>query len=172
MLPRRNSNLEFGRRLGDRAQHQAQPRRGFVRQSMEVVSRRKLGHSHRDTLLCQVPGSPSHIQLHDPDMRRPGVGHRRNKTSGEIEYIYQPLQGFNEFRLLSLEPGDSHNPLYASIMVYSTTDRPVYQAISYAWGPGLKPYKVSTPQGTLRITASLDLALRAIEAETRRCSSG
>ncbi|GAB1318199.1 Heterokaryon incompatibility domain-containing protein [Madurella fahalii] len=86
--------------------------------------------------------------------------------------LYSPLdKGRKEIRLLSLYPGEAHDPLRCQLVVVGLHDAstPPFQALSYCWGSpaNRKPMQVLSSidgldlqQHVLHITASLDDALR------------
>ena len=66
-------------------------------------------------------------------------------------YTYSPLsQEKREIRLLKLYPGEAEDPLVGDLLTVSLNDRPVYDALSYVWGP-------PTPKYPLRINSSAGL---------------
>ncbi|KAI1245278.1 hypothetical protein MGN70_012168 [Eutypa lata] len=66
-------------------------------------------------------------------------------------YTYSPLsQEKREIRLLKLYPGEAEDPLAGDLLTVSLNDRPVYDALSYVWGP-------PTPKYPLRINSSAGL---------------
>ncbi|KAI0467146.1 hypothetical protein F4859DRAFT_526025 [Xylaria cf. heliscus] len=88
------------------------------------------------------------------------------KSSYDMKYTYRPLTHQN-IRLLELFPGDTldelkgklyHTPFYRTLR---------YQAISYAWGFGIKPFVLKTPEGVVGITASLCFGLRRLRQKDR-----
>ena len=86
-------------------------------------------------------------------------------------FEYQPLPDANHFRILALEPGDSDTSLNCKLEVVSIQDarQSEYEALSYAWGnddQSLRPF-ISCHGKCLRLTASLQSALRHIRSETK-----
>ncbi|CAJ2505055.1 Uu.00g124490.m01.CDS01 [Anthostomella pinea] len=67
----------------------------------------------------------------------------------------------NHFRILTLHPGITTAPLRGSLAVHELTAPPAYEAISYAWGPTTPTALLECSGRALRITGSLDTALRA-----------
>ncbi|KAM5358865.1 hypothetical protein ACJZ2D_014924 [Fusarium nematophilum] len=116
--------------------------------------------------LARFQELPEHILLRDPEKRH---SYRASQSSfvGEGKFVYQHLTGFNEFRLLQLYPGRPEESLRGSLSVHPISSRPQYSALSYCWGVNLKPYKLTTPDGTLEITASCDSALRSLRERDR-----
>lgn len=68
--------------------------------------------------------------------------------------LYKPLVGKDEIRLLRLEPGTSGG-LKGDLLRVHLDKNPAYEALSYAWGPPVKTYEITLPNGILRITESL-----------------
>ncbi|KAF2177739.1 hypothetical protein K469DRAFT_676716 [Zopfia rhizophila CBS 207.26] len=85
-------------------------------------------------------------------------------------YPYRPLRNHGEIRLLGLLPGKNEMPLEGTIHHVSLENPGEFLALSYAWGTATKPFVLSTPDGNIPITLSLDSALRSIrdaESPTR-----
>jgi hypothetical protein len=74
------------------------------------------------------------------------------------DFLYKPLVGKDEIRLLHLKHGKTGG-LKGQLLNIRLADNPTYEALSYAWGPPDKPYKITLPNGILRITKSLFTAL-------------
>ncbi|RFU27993.1 hypothetical protein B7463_g8347, partial [Scytalidium lignicola] len=74
-------------------------------------------------------------------------------------YKYQRLEHGKNIRLLKLFPGNRENPLQGSLVLTSLDAGEKYIAVSYTWGPALKPYHVHTRDGDIPIPASLSSAL-------------
>jgi len=79
-------------------------------------------------------------------------------------FLYDELASepdLQTIRLVELQPGKAADALRCSIQNISLTDNPVYEAISYCWGPGNAVDKVICDGGTyLPLNRSLSLALR------------
>jgi hypothetical protein len=69
-------------------------------------------------------------------------------------FSYKPVVGKEEIRVLRLEPGKTGG-LKGELVHVQLNDNPAYEALSYAWGPPVKPYAITLPNGNLRITESL-----------------
>ena len=74
-------------------------------------------------------------------------------------YKYSPLVEDRDIRLLELFPGENGTPLRGRMYHTSLEASEIYIAISYTWGPALKPYRLQTGHGDLPISASLYSAL-------------
>ncbi|KAK4206208.1 heterokaryon incompatibility protein-domain-containing protein, partial [Rhypophila decipiens] len=85
-------------------------------------------------------------------------------TSLNDIYIYHPLKKTRDIRLLKLEAGRGSDDL-AGTIIHASLDELAsveFHALSYRWGPNLKPKSISTPDGRLDITLSLWKALLSI----------
>ena len=80
---------------------------------------------------------------------------------------YKPLIGKEEIRLLRLEPGKTGG-LKGELLHVQLNDNPAYEALSYAWGPPVKPYEIALPNGILRITKSLFTGLIRLRRRGKR----
>lgn len=80
------------------------------------------------------------------------------------EYPYEPLppQMQDAIRLLVINPADNSEPLTGNFSVVSLDCSPRYEALSYVWGDPEKTEVLHTPEGCIRITASLHAALKRI----------
>jgi hypothetical protein len=96
------------------------------------------------------PLSSEHI-LHDSTLSAPK----------EPSYEYTPLPDTNSFRLLTIHPGESTEPLTLSLTPVHFSGRvPAYEALSYVWG--LEPgYETARCNGRLlkNVTTNLYKAL-------------
>jgi hypothetical protein len=79
-------------------------------------------------------------------------------TACSKDFLYKPLVGKDEIRLLHLKHGETGG-LKGQLLDVRLADNPTYEALSYAWGPPDKPYEITLPNGILRITKSLFTAL-------------
>ncbi|GFF23708.1 hypothetical protein IFM58399_00403 [Aspergillus lentulus] len=77
-------------------------------------------------------------------------------------YKYQPLEPSKGIRLLKLFPGKKESPLEGILFPTSLDAGDEYIAVSYTWGPALKPYRIRTEEGDIPIPASLYSALRQV----------
>nr|CEG03846.1 unnamed protein product [Fusarium acuminatum CS5907] len=94
-----------------------------------------------------------------------GAGPSRNngmtlRGSGDQgEYSYATLSSGNT-RLLYLLPGEKADQLQGVIVQAPHDGTETYSAVSYVWGTGQRTEQIMTPDGVVRITASLDSCLR------------
>lgn len=95
--------------------------------------------------------------------------HRRNRSSesqvntGQVNsiYSYKGLS-FGEIRLLELFPGNGETPLEGDIRHIPLESAGEYSALSYVWGPALKPFELQTSGGKILLTVALYSALKRI----------
>jgi hypothetical protein len=80
-------------------------------------------------------------------------------------YNYTPLK-IQQIRLLELFPGYDGDAIEGLIRHVSISEDPKFRAISYAWGPALKPFHVHTPEGSISLTLSLHAALKRLRSTT------
>ena len=132
--------------------------------------------------MAQFERDTPHISLEDrapvpagrPAKKRRLTRLQKSKTTlhdwpEDAPYEYQPL-AYRSFRLLELSPGNHDSPLRGTLVNHSlpsssspvTSASPTYTALSYQWGIGLTPFKLSTHEGSIAITLSLDRALRRV----------
>ena len=64
--------------------------------------------------------------------------------------FYRHLPGKDEIRLLCLEPGN-FGGLKGKLVHVHLADNPIYEALSYAWGPAFMSHEITLSQGILRI---------------------
>jgi hypothetical protein len=74
-------------------------------------------------------------------------------------YNYVPLK-LRQIRLLELLPGNDDDTVRGIVHHVSLAKHAAYKAISYTWGPALKPFRVYTVEGNIAITSSLHAALK------------
>ncbi|KAF1995054.1 hypothetical protein P154DRAFT_379511, partial [Amniculicola lignicola CBS 123094] len=85
-----------------------------------------------------------------------------SQTQRSGTYAYRPLRNHGEIRLIELLPGKGEMPLEGTIRHASLKNPGEFLALSYAWGTATKPFTLSTPEGSIPITISLDNALRRV----------
>ena len=105
---------------------------------------------------------------------RRGLGrilHRRNRSSqsqvdvGQVNPIYPYKRlSFGEIRLLELFPGTRELPLKGIIRYVPLESAGQYSALSYVWGPALRPFELQTAGGKVLLTAALHSALKRIRS--------
>lgn len=83
------------------------------------------------------------------------------------QYTYQLLHGVLDIRLLRLLPATDNEPLSCEIVTASLTSDIPFTALSYVWGSDVRCFTVKTSQGFIRITASLNAALRSLRSQTQ-----
>lgn len=89
-------------------------------------------------------------------------------------YQYSPLANDSDnIRVLDLFPGERNNPIRARLEICSLSDRPSYEAISYAWGSKNDNAGVTICEGgvdyTIQIPKSLYGALRQLRHQSGHC---
>ncbi|KUJ24526.1 uncharacterized protein LY89DRAFT_605205, partial [Mollisia scopiformis] len=52
------------------------------------------------------------------------------------EYTYTPFENTTEIRLLTIHAGKAEDPVTCSLDVWDLENEPIYEALSYCWGPG------------------------------------
>lgn len=83
------------------------------------------------------------------------------------EFHYLPLRE-GEIRLFVLFPGGYDDPLRGAICHMTFDNAGPYRALSYVWGPDHQSERnLGTPQGVLKIKASLGSALQRIRQKTK-----
>jgi len=75
-------------------------------------------------------------------------------------YWYSPLDGDRTIRLLTLSPGNHNEPISLTITHASLDQQPIYEALSYVWGPPLPSYPVRCNDGFLGVGQNLKDALQ------------
>ncbi|CZR62635.1 uncharacterized protein PAC_12532 [Phialocephala subalpina] len=78
-------------------------------------------------------------------------------------YTYKTLK-IQEIRLLELFPGQGDAPVQGIVSHVPVDKAANFCAISYAWGPALKPYFLQTSEGKVPLTTSLHSALKRIRS--------
>lgn len=85
--------------------------------------------------------------------------------SASPRYTYKPLK-LQQIRLLELLPGNEDDEIEGLVRHVSISEGPKFRAISYAWGPALKPFYLHTAEGNISLTSSLHAALKRLRSET------
>ncbi|KAH6708748.1 heterokaryon incompatibility protein-domain-containing protein [Leptodontidium sp. MPI-SDFR-AT-0119] len=75
-------------------------------------------------------------------------------------YEYSPLPTEPAIRLLDLSPGVENSPLRGSLKTFPLAEVPSYLALSYVWGSDEKPHAIQIGSFHVKITTSLNHALR------------
>ena len=75
-----------------------------------------------------------------------------------------PINPMTEIRIIELLPPVSSDPraLHCNLLTAKLSDRPSYEALSYAWGEAVFPETLQLPGGSRAITANLAAALREL----------
>jgi Heterokaryon incompatibility protein (HET) len=76
------------------------------------------------------------------------------------EYLYEPLSGFSEIRVLMLHPGNWNDDISCDLQIVSLAKPITYEAISYSWGEDKERHKIRCGQGFMEIRHNLFSALR------------
>ncbi|PMD19213.1 hypothetical protein NA56DRAFT_690559 [Hyaloscypha hepaticicola] len=92
------------------------------------------------------------------DTASEGENHYLADITGAKDRSYKPLVDKDEIRLLCLEPGD-YGELRGELVHIHLDESPVYETLSYAWGPPYNTCKIKLPDGILQITESLFMGL-------------
>jgi len=73
-----------------------------------------------------------------------------------------------EFRLVTLEPGKQPDFVQVSLAKYTLNDHPLYEALSYVWGPYDldDPYLIELNGYGFEVTVNLSRALYSLRSET------
>jgi hypothetical protein len=82
---------------------------------------------------------------------------------GVPTYIALKLQ---QIRLLELLPGEDDDAIEGLVRHVSLSENHKFSAISYAWGPPLKPFHIQTEEGKIPLTSSLHTALKRLRTRT------
>ncbi|PYI08431.1 hypothetical protein BO78DRAFT_76396 [Aspergillus sclerotiicarbonarius CBS 121057] len=84
-------------------------------------------------------------------------------NDGAGQYKFRRLASPTHIRLLRLSSQKGDTLLHGTISHISLDAKPCFTALSYTWGPALKPYCIRTAEGDVPITASLYYALTRIQ---------
>lgn len=80
-----------------------------------------------------------------------------------VQYIYKPLQGVDEIRLLHIEPGLWDSNPRCAISHHRLSQCPRFEALSYVWGSEEKPCKIGCGEGgTLAVTRNCFAAIKRL----------
>ncbi|KAF8847987.1 HET-domain-containing protein, partial [Acephala macrosclerotiorum] len=74
-------------------------------------------------------------------------------------YTYRSLSSNDSIRLFILNPGCPEDPITGKLVHVFVPNCPQYEALSYCWGRDVKPHRITTDEGTIPITSSLNYAL-------------
>ncbi|KAK3112761.1 hypothetical protein LTR53_010621 [Teratosphaeriaceae sp. CCFEE 6253] len=97
-----------------------------------------------------------------------GAKSRRTTAPNETVYAYYPLDT-GTIRLLELLPGVGDEPLVGNLVTVRLAEGPVYEAMSYVWGPRQPFELIGCPEAGVHITGNLADGLRRVRnAETPR----
>lgn len=90
-------------------------------------------------------------------------------TSGITMSMYEPLEkGHDTFRLIQIHPTcDSEKEVEVDLVTVRLGDNPIYEALSYVWGPPPNDRPVIVGGGEVRVRCSLDEFLRVVRHETK-----
>ncbi|VUC28772.1 unnamed protein product [Clonostachys rosea] len=93
-------------------------------------------------------------------------GKKKKRSRRQPKLRYEALTELSPIRLLQLEPASKHDaPLRASLLHTSFTSSE-YEALSYAWGDPIFDRSIDVSGCSLKITKSLDMALRVFRHTT------
>ncbi|KAK3071421.1 hypothetical protein LTR53_008663 [Teratosphaeriaceae sp. CCFEE 6253] len=90
-----------------------------------------------------------------------GAKSRRTSAPGETVYAYSPLDT-GTIRLLELLPGVGDEPLVCNLVTVRLAEGPVYEAMSYVWGPRQPFELIGCPEAGVHITGNLADGLRRV----------
>ncbi|KAI8716452.1 HET domain-containing protein [Fusarium sp. LHS14.1] len=129
-------------------------------------------HIHRESLGGSIsvyrPWSTSHQQssnsTHNPSTAPVPIGFSNNDTGSATEFSYKPLNK-DDIRLLVLHPGQVDCDLRAVVYRCPLLAANNFQAVSYTWGSSELSHSLWTPEGTIKLSASLHATLRCIRHE-------
>ena len=92
------------------------------------------------------------------------VGERRVAIQPTSDGFYSPLLGQRDIRLLEVLPGDDESTLVTSMVTVSLDSKPIYAALSYAWGDATQRSITECNGKSISITTSLAEALKAFRS--------
>ncbi|KAF7933949.1 uncharacterized protein EAE98_003658 [Botrytis deweyae] len=92
------------------------------------------------------------------------------EESNKFKYSDCQIRSRTEIRILNLLPPINSNPdaLHCTLSVAKPEDKPLYEAVSYVWGPPVFPERLHLPSGYLNITTNLAAALRQFRYPDRQ----
>ena len=83
-------------------------------------------------------------------------------------YPYQVLDAEQrQIRVLTLLPGNWHDPISCELEVVSLNDDPAYFALSYVWGDPKATLPIFLHKHALQVTSNLENALRRLRGPTK-----
>ncbi|KAK3392668.1 heterokaryon incompatibility protein-domain-containing protein [Sordaria brevicollis] len=83
-------------------------------------------------------------------------------------YQYRPIESDNHIRILYIDPTDDDEQQLSGTLVHTdVTDQPVYDALSYFWGPPDLCRKILIDGQELAVTVNLELALKRVRARRK-----
>jgi hypothetical protein len=85
-------------------------------------------------------------------------------STNNTKYVYDDINPKPEIRIIELLPPASSEPsaLHCKLVSKNLSCKPIYEALSYAWGEGNFVDRIQFPTGQLNITSSLAAALRRL----------
>lgn len=107
------------------------------------------------------PQSPSST---NPSTAPLCIGFPSSNANASTEFSYKPLNK-GDIRLLVLHPGQEDCQLRAVVYRCPLLAANSFQAISYTWGSSELSHSLWTPEGTIKISASLHSTLRCVRHE-------
>jgi hypothetical protein len=96
-----------------------------------------------------------------------GASNEQTMASSTAPYSTWPIDPKLEIRILELLPPASTDPtkILCNLTTAKLSDKPSYEALSYAWGDSVFSEKIYLPSGYLAITSNLAAALRQLRPE-------
>lgn len=86
-------------------------------------------------------------------------------------YQYRPIESENHIRILYINPTDDNKEQLSGTLIHTdVTDRPVYDALSYFWGPPDFCRRILIDGHELAITVNLELALKRMRGRRKYSS--
>jgi hypothetical protein len=87
-------------------------------------------------------------------------------------FSYTPLESSEDIRLVVIEPGERDSPLLCRLITARFDEDPVYEALSYVWGPTDHPGCVILDGQAKSITSNLWSALTHLREYDQRHRQG
>ncbi|EEU43645.1 uncharacterized protein NECHADRAFT_82646 [Fusarium vanettenii 77-13-4] len=100
----------------------------------------------------------------NPSTTPVSIGFLNNDTGSATEFLYKPLSK-DDIRLLLLHPGQEDCQLRAVVYRCPLLTATNFQAVSYTWGISELSHSLWTPEGTIKLSASLHATLCCIRHE-------
>ncbi|PMD16651.1 hypothetical protein NA56DRAFT_307360 [Hyaloscypha hepaticicola] len=96
-----------------------------------------------------------------------GTSNEQPMVSSTAFYSTWPIDPKLEIRILELLPPASLDPtkIHCNFRTAKLSDKPLYEALSYAWGDPVFSEKIYLPNGYLAITSNLAATLRQLRPE-------